>query len=113
MDYLVSYGELALKGKNRRFFEKKLLQSLKDIFKRDKLSMEASFLYGKILVKSREEKALSEEILKNVFGVAALRPVTVFPYDYDNLKANLIPFHGRSASPPKGRSSPFPWTPWP
>ena len=91
MDYLVSYGELALKGKNRRFFEKKLLQSLKDIFKREKLSMEASFLYGKILVKSREEKTLSEEILKNVFGVAALRPVTVFPYDYDNLKANLIP----------------------
>lgn len=91
MDYLVSYGELALKGKNRRFFEKKLLQSLKEIFKRDKLSMDASFLYGKILVNSREERGLSEEVLKNVFGVAAIRPVAVFPYDYEILKKNLIP----------------------
>ena len=81
MDYLVSYGELALKGKNRRFFEKKLLQSLKDIFRREKLSMEASFLYGKILVRSLEKREVSENILKNIFGVAALRPVHTFPYD--------------------------------
>ncbi|MBN2726612.1 tRNA 4-thiouridine(8) synthase ThiI [Candidatus Mcinerneyibacteriota bacterium] len=91
MDYLVSYGELALKGKNRRFFERKLLQSLKNIFKREKLSMEASFLYGKILVKSREEHRISEEVLKSVFGVAALRPVYSFPYDYERLKEELIP----------------------
>ncbi|HDS02336.1 MAG TPA: tRNA 4-thiouridine(8) synthase ThiI [Firmicutes bacterium] len=88
-DYLVSYGELALKGKNRRFFEKKLLQMIKERVQRDHLKITASFLYGKILVHSDESPDTTRSLLSQIFGIAAFRPVYTFPYDYELLKERL------------------------
>ncbi len=68
---IVHYHEIGLKGKNRRFFEDKLKESLKEAL----FGLKYDFverIFGRIIIKLLEEsdfKRMKEKI-KNVFGVA-------------------------------------------
>jgi thiamine biosynthesis protein ThiI len=65
------YAEIGLKGKNRKFFEEKLIENLKKALK-DLDCREVRRISGRILVKlvdeAKEDKI--REALKNVFGIA-------------------------------------------
>ncbi len=85
---LVNYNEIALKGKNRRFFEEKLVSAL-----RLALSglgfRKVKRLQGRILIEFREDVPWEEtrSRLARVFGVSHFAPARPVPLDVDSLRA--------------------------
>ena len=83
MDYIVChYHEIGLKGKNRRFFEEKLIENIKRALPARSFDF-VRRISGRILVKlleapatgaSASSKRRTEESLKNVFGLAFFAP---------------------------------------
>jgi len=75
MDYIIChYSEIGLKGKNRKFFEEKLIENIKKLaLKSDDFEF-VKRISGRIIVKltkkgtKREEEI--EDSLKNIFGMA-------------------------------------------
>ena len=69
--FLVHYGEIGLKGKNRSFFEKKLVQNIKLSLKGMGCA-EVRRIYGRILVMLQPEAdvAAIQERLGKVMGIA-------------------------------------------
>lgn len=77
---LVRYGEIALKGKNRRFFEKALQDNLKRALRG--LNAGVARKHGRFLVSGPEQEKL--EIihrLSKVFGVTSVSSVRATPLD--------------------------------
>lgn len=83
---LVRYGEIALKGKNRRFFEEALRRNLKEGVRGT--GAEVIRLHGRFLVKAPEE-ARAEVLrrLGRVFGVVSVSPVRTVPLDMEAIRA--------------------------
>ncbi len=83
MFVLVHYGEIVLKGKNRKFFESMLVENIKKSFLRENISIKVEKVNSQILlyikkgsigsIKEREEnKSLEEKVklvLKNIPGI--------------------------------------------
>ena len=69
--FLVHYGEIGLKGKNRSFFEKKLAQNIK-LSLQGMGCAEVRRIYGRILVMLHPEAdvAAIQERLGKVMGIA-------------------------------------------
>ena len=85
----ISYGELALKGKNRGNFEKTLNRRIRDSLKDIdyKLIIDSSKLY----VISENENI--DEIIKRVkkiFGITALNPSIQVPNDEEEIKKTVL-----------------------
>jgi len=75
MKYIIChYGEIALKGKNRPFFENKLVKNIKKTLNKEKIDF-VKRIFGRIIIKlnKRVEKEESEKF-KNIFGVANFSP---------------------------------------
>lgn len=71
--WLVRYGEIGIKGKNRIYFEKLLVKNMKDCLKKNKIKYkEIVRVRGRIIVMSEENC----EVLKDVFGITSLSPAT-------------------------------------
>ena len=98
MIYLVSYGELALKGRNRKYFENKLKENLKYLFKRERIEAEIKKLYGKIMITSDTREEVILEHLKKIPGIANIFPVYKLPLNYDVLKNEIVDIVKRKKS---------------
>ncbi len=73
---LIHYSEIALKGKNRIFFEEKLINNIIVSLKEKGILSKAERLFGRILIHTKDiEKSL--DILKNIFGVAFFAEIEV------------------------------------
>lgn len=94
MDYVIChYSEIGLKGKNRKFFEEKLVENIKRVLK------PASFEFvkrisGRIIVKLTkegmgDEKGMKEN-LKKVFGIAYFAFATSVPQKIKNIQENAL-----------------------
>lgn len=71
---LIRYGEIALKGKNRPFFEKKLYQNIKTAL-HGLEPFKLIFQRGRFFLQIGEEKLYSaQERLRKVFGVVSVSP---------------------------------------
>jgi thiamine biosynthesis protein ThiI len=71
--WLIRYGEIALKGQNRNYFEKLLVRNIKDCLKKNNIrSSKVIRVRGRIIVMSEENC----ETLKNVFGITSISPAT-------------------------------------
>ncbi len=73
MKYIIChYHEIALKGGNRSFFEKKLVQNIKKFLPKETFDF-VKRISGRILIKLNErgvkKKKELESILKNIFGI--------------------------------------------
>lgn len=68
---LIHYGELGLKGLNRPFFEKKLIENIESALKNIKYETIRK-VQGRIILELNEESDVKiiEEALKKVFGIA-------------------------------------------
>ncbi len=73
MKYIVKYSEIALKGKNRSFFEKKLAENI-----RKQTGMSTKRIDGRII-------AEGEGDLSRVFGIASFSPVIEMERDIDEI----------------------------
>ncbi|MGQ9626320.1 MAG: tRNA uracil 4-sulfurtransferase ThiI [Anaerolineae bacterium] len=86
---LVRYGEIGLKGKNQRFFLKKLRQNIKDCLKKNDISGEAQAVEGRLYVYTdMVEEALGA--LQRVFGIVSLSPAQKVALDIEEIKAEAL-----------------------
>jgi thiamine biosynthesis protein ThiI len=90
---MVRYGEIALKGKNRHFFENVLINNMRIALK----EIEAKKIYktqGRIFVevadKYESEKAM--KLLQKVFGIVSISPVERTPLDLQRMKEKVLAY---------------------
>lgn len=83
--YLLKYGEITLKGKNRHFFERKLLNNIKQALKG--LHYEIEFYPGRIYVRSDEEVL---KPLKQVLGLVGICEADIAELSMDALKEKAV-----------------------
>ncbi|MEW5921493.1 MAG: tRNA uracil 4-sulfurtransferase ThiI [Bacillota bacterium] len=80
---LIRYGEIALKGKNRPFFEKKLLKNIKEAL-RGLEPFNVIFQRGRYFVKiSPQDNYAAIQKLQKVFGIVSISPVLAVPLEME------------------------------
>lgn len=83
---LIHYNEIALKGKNRDFFEKKLVENIKNL-----TGAKVKRLSGRILAETEADNF--EETLKKlggVFGISSYSPVSETKTDLQEIKKEAL-----------------------
>jgi len=80
MPILIHYGELALKGRNRPLFERRLIENIKKA-----VSAKVIRLHGRIVVESE-----NIEPLKNVFGISWLANAYIVKKDLNSIKKVVL-----------------------
>ena len=86
MVIIIRYAEIALKGKNRAVFEKRLVSNIADAFKKNNAAYdEISRVPGRILVYA--EKA---DFLKNVFGISSFSYAQELDFDIEKIKKKAL-----------------------
>ncbi|NLA27685.1 MAG: tRNA 4-thiouridine(8) synthase ThiI [Firmicutes bacterium] len=96
--FLIRYGEIALKGKNRRYFEKALVNNLKSALK--ELDAKIVPMHGRFLVTGPH--AFKEEIagrLSRVFGVVSASIVITAPLDQEIIEEKALELAGNRLLP--------------
>ncbi len=97
--FLIKYGEIGVKGKNRYIFEDALMKQIKYALKK----VDGNFAVtkdqgGRIFVEVKSESYdhdAAEEALKHVFGVIAFCPVVhVEDTSIDNLRKEIVSYVG-------------------
>ncbi len=68
---LVKYGELSIKGENKGYFEKKLAENIKRLFKKNKIKHEKITRYRSyLIIDIKEDEEKIKNVLINIFGIA-------------------------------------------
>jgi thiamine biosynthesis protein ThiI len=96
---VVHYGEIGTKGKNRSFFEKKLVENIKWSLKNQFISVKR--IFGRIIVEINEDTKITElkEDLSNIFGIQNFSFSVKTSLDIDKIKKislSLIPEKAKS-----------------
>ncbi len=78
--YMIRYGEIGLKGKNRPAFERRLMDNINRALRKLGASRVLR-VYGRILVESEAEPARVLDILSKVFGIVGVSPALRLPLD--------------------------------
>ena len=79
--YMIRYGEIGLKGKNRPAFERRLMDNIYRALRKLELPCRVQRVYGRILVESEAEPARVVDILSKVFGVVGVCPALRLPLE--------------------------------
>ncbi len=84
--YIVHFGELGLKGRNRIFFARHLVENIYAVFA-DAPGTTVKFFHSHILVKVFADMpaAVIEERLGKIFGIAYFAPATMVPADFETI----------------------------
>jgi adenylyl- and sulfurtransferase ThiI len=78
MIYLVRYAEIALKGKNRSEFEKKLVENIKASLRTSGQKVKIKRLQGRLLLDSEKQVDL-----RKVFGIVSYSPCVLVPVEFN------------------------------
>lgn len=86
---LLRFGELYLKGNNRNYFEKTLINNIKQKLSSESFCFEVTF--GRYVISNYEEERESFiiEKLKQVFGLYSLSPAIEIDADVDKIKEEV------------------------
>ncbi|OCL26425.1 tRNA 4-thiouridine(8) synthase ThiI [Orenia metallireducens] len=84
--YLIRYGEIGLKGKNRFMFEDKLISNIIKTLKKESDELDVYKTYGRIYVETdlARDKVISK--LQKVFGIVGIAPACEVELDVDQVK---------------------------
>ena len=108
--YLIRYAEIALKGKNRRWFEDRLAQNiLHSLPKTQNLKPKIQNLHSQLLLKTNPQltgQSLITNHLSKTFGIAWFAPVVVSSLDLDQITASSLSLLA-SNLPPKPDKKPI------
>ena len=86
---LARYGEVGLKGKNRRFFENQLIKQMEQAL--DGLPLKGiTRTYGRIYVTMAGEVEEALRRLSYVLGLVAVSPTQSAPLDLEEIKAAAV-----------------------
>lgn len=81
--YIIRYHEIALKGKNRAFFERKLVSNIKVCLKRNRVLFDkVKSPRGRIVIYTRENC----DVLKYVFGISSFSKAIELEADIEKIK---------------------------
>ncbi|MBW3003955.1 hypothetical protein KY328_05700 [Candidatus Woesearchaeota archaeon] len=84
--WIIRYGEIALKGKNRYLFEKKLVENIQKNLKKNKVKYKKiKKPRGRILISSDHDCS----ILKNVFGIVSISPAIECDPNLESIKETI------------------------
>lgn len=70
--YMIRFGEIGIKGRNRILFEKKLESNTSAMLKRKGVSLKMRWRRGRLFAETDKEASL-----KNIFGIVSYSPVSV------------------------------------
>lgn len=87
--YLLSYGELALKGKNRVLFLRKLAENIKNAFKPFGESKVLT-TFGRLFVETDLSPEIVEQVLVKRFGLAGFSPVKKLPLSFETIEMEIL-----------------------
>ena len=90
---MAKYGEIALKGLNKNTFEDILVRNIKRRFKKlgsFEITRNQSTIYIKPLEEVDIDKAV--DVLKTVFGIAAIQRAAVLPKGFDEIVKQGMPY---------------------
>ncbi len=93
--FLIKYGEIGIKGKNRHLFEDALVKQIKNALKFVDGEFKVTKEQGRVYVEALSEFDYEETTaaLKNVFGIVAFCPVMICDKtDIESLKENAVRF---------------------
>lgn len=91
---LCRYGELALKGRNRIFFEKRLVENIRKCLKENKIGFDKIIrVRGRIIIKSNEKCGC----LKNVFGLVSFSRAVETDLDLNKIKENSLKLYKKDS----------------
>ncbi len=91
---LLRYGEIALKGKNRVYFYRKLRRNLRKCLKANGISGEV-WQEGQRIYLETDQVAEAVEAAQRVFGVVSLSPVQVVPAEMEAITGEALALAGR------------------
>jgi len=86
---LIRYGEIALKGKNRWYFVKRLRKNIRDCLKNNDLTGEVRSVGQRVYVQTDDVERAAEK-LRDVFGVVSLSPAQEVPADIEAIQAEAL-----------------------
>ena len=93
--FLIKYGEIGVKGKNRYMFEDALMKQIRLVLKDVDGNFKVSKELGRIYVDSEGEYDFTDVInrLNKVFGIVGICPmVRIESKDYENLKKSVVEY---------------------
>lgn len=71
--YILRFGEIFIKGKNKSFFENTLRKNIKNTLKRENLNIKLNFMRGRIFViEETENPEKTSEILSKIPGIVSV-----------------------------------------
>jgi thiamine biosynthesis protein ThiI len=85
MIYLVRYAEIALKGKNRKDFENKLVENMKACARNSGFEIKIRQLQGRFLVSCDQHVDF-----RNVFGVVSFSPCTRIELEFEAICSEVL-----------------------
>lgn len=85
--FLVHYSEIALKGKNRPFFERKLAENIRAGFKLAKIEAKTHRLSGRFLIEAKDDanKETAGSVLSAIFGISSYAPCAIPKTDFEEI----------------------------
>ncbi|NLO88985.1 MAG: tRNA 4-thiouridine(8) synthase ThiI [Clostridia bacterium] len=86
---LVRYGEIGLKGKNRIYFERMLINNIRRSLG-DLQGIEVTREHGRLYVKHEDQPGKVIERLRRVFGIVSLSPARVVLLDMEAVKKGAL-----------------------
>lgn len=95
--YLIRYGEIGLKGKNRPQFERLLMQNIRRALKRVGPAR-VERVYGRLVVESQADPARILETVSRVFGVVGISPTLRLPLEEEAICAGALAALGDAAA---------------
>lgn len=90
--WLIRYGEIALKGGNRPYFEKLLIRNMNDCLKKNNIKYKEMIrVRGRMIILSEENC----EVLKNVFGITSISPAT--QTEIENIERTALKYYTKGS----------------
>ena len=97
--FLIKYGEIGIKGKNRYLFEDALVKQIRHALKRVEGEFEVRKEQGRIYVDCLDEYDFDEvvEALQRVFGIVGICPVVVTEDEgFEKLSETVVDYLGKA-----------------
>jgi len=88
--YLISFGEIALKGENRPYFERFLMQRIKEALLPYDENVQLTKTHGRIYCYTKAEREKVFNALKKVFGIVYVSPAKCCENDLEQIKETAL-----------------------
>ncbi|MFO7819642.1 MAG: tRNA uracil 4-sulfurtransferase ThiI [Halanaerobacter sp.] len=105
--FLIRYGEIGTKGKNRYKFEDKLIENIEAALKELRAKSKVTKTFGRIFVQTDANKEDALERLSDLFGIVGICPAQKVNLDIEKIKEQSLELIKKELETRKERPLPF------